>query len=99
LSGYLLNNEFGADQATVRNRMVWYKTKANSKCAAAGRAMDCFQYRNNRSVEEGFCHDQPYLTTQYTITVEYLREHYHVPRSEIEEVQKLLRTAARFSMN
>jgi hypothetical protein len=84
LSGYLLNNEL---EVTERHQMVWYKTKANSRCAAAGRALDCFHYRIG-SVEEPFCRDPPYLTTVHRITVKYLREHY---RAEIEEVQKLQR--------
>lgn len=96
LSGSLLNTDLGGDQVIVRGNLAWYKTKANSQFAAAGRALDCFHVREEKAVEEIFCDDVPYRATDFIVTVNYLEEHYHVPRSEIEKVQALQKKASRF---
>lgn len=95
LSGRLLNPKYGGDQVIVRNNLAWYKTKANSHFAAAGRALDCFNMRGERKVEEKFCDDAPYRSTDYVVTTDYLEEHYLVPRSEIRKVKDLEEKAYR----
>jgi hypothetical protein len=91
LSGRLFSHVDGVNQFIIRNNMAWYKTKADSQRAAAGRAMDCFHWRVKRKNQELFCDDYPYRTTDFSITPNDLEKHYHFPPSEIEKVQKLKR--------
>lgn len=95
LAGSLLNQQYGGHTIVVANNMAWYKTKANSQFAAAGRALDCFHTRKNTCNQEVFCADAPYHSTEFAVTLHHLEEHYHVTRSEISKVKDLQSKAYR----
>lgn len=97
LAGTLLNQQYGGDAVVVANNMAWYKTKANSQFAAAGRALDCFHMRKNTFKQEVFCADTPYHSTECAVTLHHLEEHYHVRRYDILKVQDLQSKAYRIS--
>ncbi|KAG7354987.1 hypothetical protein IV203_004343 [Nitzschia inconspicua] len=95
LSGRLLNPQYGGDQVIERNNLIWYKKKSNSQFAAAGRALDCFHLREDKKMEERFCAEEPYQSTECAITSNNLEEFYHVCRADIAKVEDLQTKAYR----
>jgi hypothetical protein len=72
----------------LSKELVWYRSKDKSQFAAAGRALDCFNFRAGKE-EDVFCFEPPYEYEQ-RITVDELRELYGIPQTETRKIELLI---------
>lgn len=87
LSGELLDD---SRRGTKHQRDVdginWYGTSKQASCAVAGRAEDCFRFRERPRQEAGnrcqFCQETPYLVDQATASLPLI-----IPRDIRDKVQ------------
>ena len=61
-----LINRIDADESSCMERinLVWYNTKKDAECAAAGRCLDCMNYRDTSNTivsDTRYCEDLPYV--------------------------------------
>jgi len=65
---------------------MWYRTKKLAERAAAGRAMDCFLYREDREAMR-FCREQPYH--EHSSLRRRLDIPPHVPNPDVAKIKTL----------
>ncbi len=90
LSGDLLDDSVkGARFYRDRNGVNWYGRVKQAECAAAGRAEDCFRFREGSSRQESgvryqFCQERPYSLDEAITALPR-----HIPKETVDKVRRL----------